>query len=87
MCNINELSFPSAKELQVWKSKEDWITLPAEAVLQNSDNGLVRVVLFAYEHMEDILSPASTNHQQPPHRDQPAVTAVTPNRQQIQHQQ
>jgi hypothetical protein len=96
MRNINELSFPSAEELQVWKSKEDWITLPAEALLENSDNGLVRVVLFAYEHMEDILSPASMNHQQQhhhssqQHRDQPAVTGgsvSSPNRQQIQQQQ
>lgn len=56
---INELSFPSSEELQVWKSKEDWIVLPVEALQENSENGLVRVVLFAYEHMEDILSPAS----------------------------
>ena len=55
--NVNELSFPSPEELQVWKSVEDVITLPAEALLENSDGGLVRVVLFAYEHMEDILSP------------------------------
>ena len=55
--NVNELSFPSAEELQVWKSVEDAIILPAEALLENSDGGLVRVVLFAYEHMEDILSP------------------------------
>ncbi|KAK4016000.1 hypothetical protein OUZ56_030964 [Daphnia magna] len=91
MRNINELSFPSAEELQVWKSKEDWITLPAEALLENSDNGLVRVVLFAYEHMEDILSPASMNHQQHnhhhSHRDQPTATGgsvSSPNRQQQQ---
>ena len=57
--SINELTFPSTEELQVWKSKEDWIVLPSEALLENSDGGLVRVVLFAYEHMEDILSPSS----------------------------
>ena len=55
--NVNELTFPSSEELQVWKSKEDAIILPAEALLENSDGGFVRVVLFAYEHMEDILSP------------------------------
>lgn len=55
--NINELTFPSSEELQVWNSKDDSITLPADALLENSDGGLVRVVLFAYEHMEDILSP------------------------------
>ena len=60
--SINELSFPSSEELQVWKSKEDWIILPAEALLENSDAGLVRVVLFAYEHMEDILSPVQHHH-------------------------
>lgn len=59
---INELSFPSSEELQVWKSKEDWIVLPVEALQENSENGLVRVVLFAYEHMEDILSPAALSH-------------------------
>lgn len=71
--SINELTFPSTEELQVWKSKEDWITLPSEALLENSDGGLVRVVLFAYEHMEDILSPTSihlahhtAHHQQHP---------------------
>lgn len=62
--SINELTFPSTEELQVWKSKEDWITLPAEALLENSDGGLVRVVLFAYEHMEDILSPHAIHHGQ-----------------------
>ena len=90
MRNINELSFPSAEELQVWKSKEDWITLPAEALLENSDNGLVRVVLFAYEHMEDILSPASIGHHHQHHRDQHATTGgsvSSPNRQQQQQQQ
>jgi hypothetical protein len=60
--SINELSFPYSEELQVWKSKEDWIILPAEALLENSDGGLVRVVLFAYEHMEDILSPVQQQH-------------------------
>ena len=54
--NVNELTFPSSEELQVWKSVEDSIILPAEALLENSDGGLVRVVLLAYEHMEDILS-------------------------------
>ena len=54
---IGELTFPSSEELQVWKSKDDAIVLPAEALLENSDGGLVRVVLFSYDHMEDILSP------------------------------
>lgn len=91
MRNINELSFPSAEELQVWKSKEDWITLPAEALLENSDNGLVRVVLFAYEHMEDILSPASlSHHHHHHHRDQHSSntggSVSSPNRNQQQQQ-
>lgn len=86
--SINELSFPSSEELQVWKSKEDWIILPAEALLENSDNGLVRVVLFAYEHMEDILSPHGIHHGQHQHQSGGAGGSVSsPNRQSADHAQ
>ena len=38
----------------------DSITLPPEALLENSENGLVKMVFFSYRGLEKLLQPTST---------------------------
>lgn len=36
---------------------QDFITLPPEALLENSENDLVKMVFFSYEGLQDLLQP------------------------------
>lgn len=59
---MNQLQvFPDDKldELQ-WQLNEDRIEIPRPALLENSDNGLVRVVFVAFDRLERILRPAQS---------------------------
>ncbi|XP_065566296.1 latrophilin Cirl-like isoform X2 [Artemia franciscana] len=51
---IEEMAFPGPEE-KFWNGMEDSILLPAEALLENSESGLVRIVVFAFNHLEQIL--------------------------------
>ena len=36
----------------------DSITLPPEALLENSENGLIKMVFFSYQGLEKLLQPS-----------------------------
>ncbi|CAL4122740.1 unnamed protein product, partial [Meganyctiphanes norvegica] len=57
--NGNSVYFPSAKD-----QTHDWsfavsVSLPPEAVLENSNRGVTRVVFLTYHHLEDMLAPGN----------------------------
>ncbi|KAB7506979.1 Adhesion G protein-coupled receptor L3, partial [Armadillidium nasatum] len=39
------------------QTHQDFITLPPEALLENSENGLVKMVFFSYKGLENLLQP------------------------------
>lgn len=60
--DMNQLQvFPDEKlDEQQWQLNEDRIEIPRPALLENSDNGLVRVVFVAFDRLERILRPAQS---------------------------
>lgn len=53
--------FPDEKlDEQQWQLNEDRIEIPRPALLENSDNGLVRVMFVAFDRLERILRPAQS---------------------------
>lgn len=60
--DMNQLQvFPDDKlDEQQWQLNEDRIEIPRPALLENSDNGLVRVVFVAFDRLERILRPAQS---------------------------
>ncbi|XP_050720073.1 adhesion G protein-coupled receptor L3-like isoform X7 [Eriocheir sinensis] len=55
--------YPSEDILQdldgeTYKIPQDTITLPPEALLENSENGLVKMVFFSYDGLHHLLQPA-----------------------------
>lgn len=59
---MNQLQvFPDDKlDEQQWQLNEDRIEIPRPALLENSDNGLVRIVFVAFDRLERILRPAQS---------------------------
>lgn len=57
---MNQLQvFPDEKlDEQQWQLNEDRIEIPRPALLENNDNGLVRIVFVAFDRLERILRPA-----------------------------
>lgn len=54
-------TFPDEKiDEQQWHLNEDRIEIPRQALLENNDNGLVRIVFVAYDRLERILRPAQS---------------------------
>lgn len=51
--NVREIRFP-AESSDHWGRVGDVLTLPAEALRENSDGGLVRLVCFAYNNLENV---------------------------------
>lgn len=62
--NIGTEVFPSAKSFDHWTASNDFIQLPREAVLENSEGGLVRLVFVAFDRLEQILKPPSEDQLQ-----------------------
>lgn len=60
--DMNQLQvFPDEKlDEQQWQLNEDRIEIPRPALLENSDNGLVRIVFVAFDRLERILRPAQS---------------------------
>lgn len=60
--DMNQLQvFPDDKlDEQQWQLNEDRIEIPRPALLENSDNGLVRIVFVAFDRLERILRPAQS---------------------------
>ncbi|XP_035714297.1 latrophilin-like protein 1 isoform X2 [Folsomia candida] len=54
--NVREINFP-AEGSDHWGRMGDSLTMPAEALRENSDGGLVRLVCFAYNNLEHVLQP------------------------------
>ncbi|CAL4223886.1 unnamed protein product, partial [Meganyctiphanes norvegica] len=57
--NGNSVHFPSAKDQTLDWSFADSVSLPPEAILENSDRGVTRVVFLTYRHLEDLLAPGN----------------------------
>ena len=57
--NVHRQRFPSVESIESWNDHGDSIELEAESLLQNGDNGAVRVVFATYNELENILYPAS----------------------------
>ncbi|GAB6032764.1 hypothetical protein CHUAL_011631 [Chamberlinius hualienensis] len=57
--NIQELNFPDAEDVSnsVWDSAFGTLTLPVESLLDRATNGLVKVVFFTYNNLEELLQP------------------------------
>lgn len=53
----SSVEFPSARDQELDWVYADSITLPPEAILENSDGGSTRVVFLTYRHLEDLLAP------------------------------
>lgn len=51
--NVQEINFPS-ESADHWGRSGDMLTMPAEALRENSDGGLVRLVCFAYNNLENV---------------------------------
>lgn len=51
--NVREINFPS-ESTDHWGRLGDVLTMPAEALRENSDGGLVRLVCFAYNNLEHV---------------------------------
>lgn len=52
----NEI-FPDSNA--VWPTSEDRIEVPRNALIENSDVGLVRIVFVAFDRLESILTPVN----------------------------
>lgn len=50
---MREINFPSDGG-DHWSRMGDVLTMPAEALRENSDGGLVRLVCFAYNNLEHV---------------------------------
>ncbi|XP_045488192.1 latrophilin Cirl-like isoform X1 [Pieris rapae] len=55
--NVEDETFPSTIAQEQWKASEDTITIPKAALLENHQVDLVRIVFFAFDHLEEILPP------------------------------
>ncbi|XP_045122883.1 latrophilin Cirl-like isoform X3 [Portunus trituberculatus] len=53
----SSVEFPSSRDQSLEWVFADSISLPPEAVLENSDGGATRVVFLTYRHLEDLLAP------------------------------
>lgn len=49
--------FPSEETEQKWTVSSDRVELTKAALLDNSDNGVVRLVFMAFDKLEEILQP------------------------------
>ncbi|XP_046745914.1 latrophilin Cirl isoform X2 [Diprion similis] len=49
--------FPSQKVLREWPVSNDHVELTKGALLDNSDNGIIRLVFMAFDRLEEILQP------------------------------
>lgn len=56
--------FPDSSQ-ERWQVSNDQIELPKAALIENSEGGLVRIVFVAFDRLEQILRPQSSNVQQP----------------------
>lgn len=52
--------FPSAATLQQWSVSQDKLYIPQKALRENSEGGLVRLVLAAFDRLDEILQPPRT---------------------------
>ncbi|RXG57916.1 Latrophilin Cirl [Armadillidium vulgare] len=55
------VQFPSTEDEMVDWVFMDRITIPPEAVLENSEGSSTRVIFLTYRHLEDLLSPEGMN--------------------------
>lgn len=53
--NIKTVTFPLEPSSDVWTASSDWLELPEEALLENSEGGLVRLVFVVFDRLEEIL--------------------------------
>ncbi|XP_053647210.2 latrophilin Cirl isoform X3 [Cherax quadricarinatus] len=53
----SSVRFPSSEDQDLDWVYADTVTLPPEAILENSDGGTTRVVFLTYRHFEDLLTP------------------------------
>ena len=51
--NVREINFPLETK-DHWSRTGDVLSMPAEALRENSDGGLVRLVCFAYNNLEHV---------------------------------
>ena len=61
--NAHRQVFPSVETIESWQSSGDLIILSPESILQNGNNGAVRVIFTAYNQLDQILIPIkNSNH-------------------------
>ena len=55
--NAHRQIFPSVETIESWNSSGDSIILSPEAILQNGNNGAVRVIFTAFNQLDQLLVP------------------------------
>jgi len=58
--NAHRQIFPSVETIESWTSSGDSIMLSPEAILQNGNNGAVRVIFTAFNQLDQLLMPIKT---------------------------
>ena len=58
--NAHRQIFPSVERIESWNGSGDEIILTPEAVLQNGNNGAVRVIFTAFNQLDQLLIPLKT---------------------------
>jgi hypothetical protein len=59
--NAHRQIFPSVETIESWASSGDSIELSPEAILQNGNNGAVRVIFTAFNQLNQLLIPVKSN--------------------------
>lgn len=61
MSNVQETErFPGSQALQQRPNYTDWLEVPKNAMLDNSEGGFVRLIFVAFERLNDLLQPSDS---------------------------
>merc|ERR550539_2000701 len=56
--NTQSQRFPSVENVEMWDNQEDSIELGSQSLLDNSENGAVRIIFATYSEFDQLLIPA-----------------------------
>ena len=56
--NTRDQRFPTVENLEMWDNQEDSIVLASQSLLDNSENGAVRIIFATYNEFDQLLIPS-----------------------------
>merc|ERR1719411_898327 len=56
--NTQSQKFPTVENLEMWDNQEDSIELASQSLLDNSENGAVRIIFATYNEFDQLLIPS-----------------------------